>query len=118
MATLTQTGTQVKPARNRNPLPKPARHIRVVSPPAGGTGVVRITVGNQSADYSLREFRSDVGGRAFELVKLGLEADGECYHVRLTGDVRQDSCDCRGYARHSHCKHRDGLAALVAAGRL
>jgi hypothetical protein len=77
-----------------------------------------VNVGNQSCDYTVREFRSDLGGRAFELVKLGLEADGEVYHVRLTGDHRQDSCSCRGFVRHSHCKHRDGLQALVAAGRL
>jgi hypothetical protein len=112
------TSTATAPARQRKPRAKPARFIRLVVPPAGGTGVVRIVVGKQSTDYSLREFASDVGGRAFELAKLGLEADGEVYHVRLTGDGRQDSCDCRGYARHSRCKHRDGLAALVAAGRL
>jgi hypothetical protein len=75
-------------------------------------------VGKVSTDYALQEFRSEVGGRGFELVKTGLEADGECYHVRLTGNVRQDSCDCKGFARHSHCKHRDGLAAIVAAGRV
>jgi hypothetical protein len=112
------TSTATAPARQRKPRTKPARSIRLVVPPGDGTGVVRLTVGKQSTDYTLREFRSDVGGRAFELAKVGLDADGECYHVRLTGDVRQDSCDCRGHARHSHCKHRDGLAAIVAAGRL
>jgi hypothetical protein len=105
------------PARQRKPRAKPARSIRLVVPPAGGTGVVRLHVGKVSTDYSLREFRSEVGGRAFELAKLGLEADGECYHVRLTGNG-QDSCDCRGFVRHSHCKHRDGLQALVNAGKL
>jgi hypothetical protein len=111
------TSTATAPARQRKPRPKPARFIRLVVPPAGGTGVVRVHVGKVSTDYSVREFRSEVGGRAFELVKLGLEADGEVYHVRLTGNG-QDSCDCRGFVRHSHCKHRDGLAALVRAGRL
>jgi hypothetical protein len=115
MSTSPATPARVKPARK--PRAKPARFIRLVVAPAGGTGVVRVHVGKQSADYSLREFPSEVGGRAFELVKLGLEADGECYHVRLTNNG-QDSCDCRGFVRHSHCKHRDGLAALVAAGRL
>jgi hypothetical protein len=109
--------TTPAPARQRTPRAKPARSIRLVVPPAGGTGVVRVHVGQQSFDYSVREFRSDLRGRAFELVKLGLEADGECYHVRLTGNG-QDCCDCRGFVRHSHCKHRDGLAALCQAGRL
>jgi hypothetical protein len=85
---------------------------------AGGTGVVRIAVGKASTDYTLRKFRSEVGGRAFELAKAGPDADGEVYHVHLTGDPRQDSCSCKGFASHSRCKHRDGLAALVAAGRL
>jgi hypothetical protein len=111
------TTTATAPDRQRRQRTKPARFIRLVVRPDGGTGVVRVRVGRRSADYSLREFRSDVGGRAFELVKLGLEADGEMYHVRLTGNG-QDSCDCRGFVRHSHCKHRDGLAALVAAARL
>jgi hypothetical protein len=110
--------TATAPARQRKPRAKPARFIRVVVPPAGGTGVVRVHVGKVRTDYSVREFRSEVGGRAFELVKLGLQADGECYHVRLTADSRQDSCSCKGFVAHSHCKHRDGLAALVAAGRL
>jgi hypothetical protein len=110
--------TTPAPARQRKPRSKPARFIRLVVPPRGGNGVVRITVGMVSTDYTLREFRSDVGGRAFELVKIGLEADGACYHVRLTGNGRQDSCDCKGFARHAHCKHRDSLAALVAAKRL
>ena len=43
MNTLTNAPAAVKPARK--PRPKPARHISVVVPPAGGTGVVRITVG-------------------------------------------------------------------------
>jgi hypothetical protein len=110
--------TTPAPSRQRKPRAKPARSIRLLVRPAGGTGVVRVHVGRQSTDYTLREFRSEIGGRAFELVKAGPDADGEVYHVRLTGDPRQDSCSCKGFVRHSHCKHRDGLAALLAAGRL
>jgi hypothetical protein len=109
MSTATQTGGRVKPARS----------IRlVVAPSAGGAGVVRIAVGRLAADYLLQPIPSEIGGRAFQLSKVGPEADGEVYHVLLTGDPRQDSCGCKGFARHSHCKHRDGLAALVAACRL
>ena len=116
MATLTQTGTQVKTARK--PRPKPARSIQIVIPPAGGTGVVRITVGKASADYAVRGILSQLSGRAFELAKVGPDADGEVYHVLLTGNANYDTCTCPGYTAHSHCKHRDSLAALVAAGRL
>ena len=116
MTTLTQTPAAVKPARK--PRPKPARHIQLVIPPAGGTGVVRITVGKASTDYALRAILSQLSGRAFELAKVGPDADGEVYHVLLTGHANYDTCTCPGYAAYSHCKHRDGLAALVAAGRL
>ncbi len=112
------TTTATAPARQRKPRAKHERRIGLLVRPDGGTGVVRIAVRSVSADYTLREFKSGVGGRAFELAKVGPAADGEVYHVRLTGAARQDSCDCRGFVRHSHCKHRDGLAALVAAGRL
>jgi hypothetical protein len=116
MATLTQTAAPVKPARK--PRPRPARSIQLVIPPAGGTGVVRITVGKASTDYALRGILSQLSGRAFELAKVGPDAGGEVYHVLLTGHANYDTCTCPGYAAHSHCKHRDGLAALVAAGRL
>ena len=107
----------VKPARK--PRPKPARLVRLFIPPDGlASGVVRIVVGAASTYYALREIRSDVGGRAFELTKLGPEADGEVYHVLLTGNARTDTCTCKGFCRWSKCKHRDSLAALVAAGRL
>jgi hypothetical protein len=107
----------IKPAPK--PRPQPARHVRLVSPPDGlATGVIRITVGKASTDYSVRAIPSQVGGAAFELVKLGLEAGGETYHVLLTGDTNHDSCTCKGSVAHGHCKHRDAIAALVAAGRL
>ena len=116
MNTLTSAPARVKPARK--PRAKPARSVRLVVPPAGGDGVVRIAVGKLSTDYVLQPLRSEVGGRAFQLTKAGLEAGGEVYHVLLTGDPRQDSCSCKGFVAHGHCKHRDGLAALAAAGRL
>jgi hypothetical protein len=47
--------------------------------------------------------------------KAGEEA---AYEVCLSADGTADACDCKGFARWSHCKHRDGLAALVKAGRL
>jgi hypothetical protein len=117
MARSTPAGAGGKPARK--PRLQPARFVRlVITPDCLATGVVRITVGAVATDYSIRPIPSQLGGLAFELVKLGVESDSECYHVRLTGDARQDSCDCKGFARWSKCKHRDSLAALIAAGRL
>jgi hypothetical protein len=109
MSTATKTRSRVKPART----------IRVMVPPSdNGAAVVRITVGRLPADYLVEPIPSEIGGRAFRLSKVGPDADGEVYHVLLTGDPRQDACGCKGFARHSHCKHRAGLAALCQAGRL
>jgi hypothetical protein len=55
-------------------------------------------------------------GRAFQVEKIGLTVNDSPYHVHIDGGRR--SCECKGFLRHGHCKHADGLAALVAAGRL
>jgi hypothetical protein len=83
-----------------------------VRPCDGAPGVVRITVGSKEADYFLTPLATDFG-RGFLLEKIGHE---ESYHVNLNGP--QSTCECKGFLKHGHCKHRDGLAALVAAGRV
>ncbi len=74
--------------------------------------MVRITVGKEQADYFLTPIPADFG-RAFRVEKIG--QDGR-YHVNLDGN--NNTCDCPGHEKLGHCKHADGLAALVAAGRL
>ncbi len=107
----TTTASPVR--RQRKPRPKPARSVRLCVRPHGlSAGVVRITVGHAAQDYILTEIPADFG-RGFLLEKVGHE---ESYHVNVNGAAR--TCECAGYLRHSHCKHSDGLAALVAAGRL
>jgi hypothetical protein len=102
--------------RQRKPRPKPARSIRLEIPPEGKSpGVVQITVGTGHTDYFINELPADFG-RGFKLMKLGLHATEGDYHVNIDGAKR--SCDCKGFLRHGHCKHSDGLAALIAAGRL
>jgi hypothetical protein len=94
---------------------KPQRFVRLLVKPDGkATSVVRLTVGKESADYFLTELPADFG-RGFQLVKVGIDASGE-YAVNIDGDRR--SCECKGHMRHGHCKHSDGLAALIAAGKL
>ncbi len=101
---------------NRKPRPKPARSIRLcVRPDGSAPGVVRITVGKKSADYFLTELPA-AEVRGFRVEKIGLECEESAYHVNINGPDR--SCECQGYLRHQHCKHSDGLAALLAAGRL
>jgi hypothetical protein len=110
--------TQTALPRQRKPRPKPARFVRlVIKPAADSVGVVRLTVGGKSVDYLLIPMRADFG-RGFRLEKIGLEArEGEGpYHVNLDG--ASGTCECKGYLKWGHCKHGDGLAALIAAGRL
>ena len=107
------TTTAPAPARQRKPRPKPVRTIRLcVRPSAETAGVVSISVGKAAQDYILTEIPADFG-RGFLVEKIGHE---EAYHVNIEGDKR--TCECQGYNRWQKCKHSDGIAALIAAGRL
>jgi hypothetical protein len=104
----------IAPKQPRKRL-KPDRFVRLLVKPEGKeTGVIRLTVGKESADYFVSVIPADFG-RGFQLVKVGIDASGE-YSVNIDGDKR--SCECKGFGRHGHCKHADGLAALIAAGKL
>jgi hypothetical protein len=108
--------TATAPARQRKPRQKPARFVRLLVKPDGkATGVVRLTVGKESADYLLTIIPADYG-RGFKLVKVGIDATEGEYAVNIDGDRR--SCECKGFLRHAHCKHVESLAALIAAGKL
>jgi hypothetical protein len=109
------TTTATAAPRQRKPRAKPERRIRLAVRPNdhdGKNGVVCITVGKDTADYFLCRIASD-WGQGFTVEQIG---GTELYHVHLDGDKR--TCDCKGHLRHGHCKHSDGLAALVAAGKL
>jgi hypothetical protein len=107
--------TQTAPARQRKPRTKPERFVSLPVRPSGQmAGVVRITVGKEQADYFLTELAADFG-RGFKVEKIG-GTEEESYHVNLNGP--ETTCTCKGHLRWQKCKHSDGLAALVAAGRL
>src|SRR5262245_51850048 len=107
------TTTATARARQRKPRTKPSRSIRLLLPIGEQSpGVVRIAVGKEAADYFLTALPADFG-RGFTVEKIGGE---DRYAVNLDGDRR--SCECQGFGRWQRCKHADGLAALVAAGRL
>ena len=107
--------TTSAPTRQRKPRSKPQRFIRLRYKPEGTSpGIVSIRVGKEAADYFLTPVPADFG-RGFLVEKIGLHADGK-YAVNI--DSEKLSCECKGFGRHGHCKHSDGLAALVAAGQL
>jgi hypothetical protein len=109
-------GNATAPARQRKPRQKPARSIRLeLAPEFNGLGIVRITVGKDHADYFLTLIPADFG-RGFKVEKIGLTCNDPPYCVNIDGDKK--TCECKGFLRHGHCKHADGLAALVAVSRL
>jgi hypothetical protein len=105
------------PARQRKPRPKPERRIRLMVKPYGDCpAVVRIWIGTEPPDdYFVTAQPADFG-RGFFVEKIGIDCHGSDYHVNLEADKR--TCECKGYLRWGYCRHADGLAALIAAGRL
>jgi hypothetical protein len=102
------------------PPPKPERKMSwVLKPrlPDCPFGVLRLEVRRGSTDYFVRSIPCDIGGRGFEVVKLvkGRGEDG-IYHVWVNGPTT--SCDCPGFQRYGHCRHRDALRQLVSLGQL
>jgi SWIM zinc finger len=97
------------------PPPKPGRSIRLIrAPDRDGVGVFCVTVGGDNGYYVLRELPCLIGGRGFEVHRLGL---GNLYHVRV-GKAEECSCECNGFLYRGQCRHVLGLLALVREGKL
>jgi len=113
------TTTATAPTRQRKPRAKPARSIRLCIKPEGtAPGIVRLTVGKDTADYFITIIPADFG-KGFLVEKFGIDRDTAKYHVNIDGaNGEKRSCECKGFLRHGHCKHADGLAALIARGQL
>jgi hypothetical protein len=106
------------------PRVKPPRTVALLGRP-DPVGLVAITVGAKRTCYLLEQIPADFGS-AFSLTKLVMveiepgvfEQQPDCvYHIHLDPTLG-DSCDCRGFVAHRHCKHRDALAELRAQGLL
>jgi hypothetical protein len=94
---------------------KPARTIRLARErDADGVAVFEVTAGRETAFYAVREVVCDIGGRGFEVHRLGL---GTLYHVRV-GTPSECSCECKGFLYHGQCRHVLGLLALIREGKL
>jgi hypothetical protein len=89
---------------------KPICTIRPAIVPAGG---FIIREGWKEDRYACREFDSPLG-RAFHVEKQGPRGgDGHVYDVLIAADPRECQCDCLGFLQHGHCRHVDGLRALL-----
>jgi SWIM zinc finger len=97
------------------PLPKPQRSIRLVhAPNRDGVAVFCVKVADDNGYYVLREIPCSIGGRGFEVHRLGL---GNLYHVRV-GKPEECSCECMGFHFRGQCRHILGLLALIRRGKL
>jgi hypothetical protein len=97
------------------PPPKTPRSIRLVrAPDTDGVGVFCVTAGKDNGFYTLRELPCLIGGRGFEVHRLGL---GNLYHVRV-GKPEECSCECKGFLYRGLCRHILGLLALIREGKL
>ncbi len=114
MATSTQSRKPVKPARTVQLLGRP-----------DPIGLLAITVGKLRNSYMLERVAVDFGA-AYALTKLALvevatgvfeQRPEYTYHVHFDKALG-DSCDCKGFVAHRHCKHRDALAELRTQGLL
>lgn len=97
---------------------KTVRKIRLLSHAAGNLpAIVRIEVDRKTALYAVTETPSEIGGRGFLVREISTnEGETEQYQVLATGLER--CCTCKGFQRVGKCKHHDGLAALIEAGKL
>ncbi|MCI0680858.1 MAG: hypothetical protein L0Y71_02040 [Gemmataceae bacterium] len=88
----------------------PPRFIRLLrAPTPTDVGLLAITTRGKTGFYVFKEIPSAIGGRGFEMHRLGL---GTVYHVRV-GKPEECACECIGFYRHGKCKHIQGLLALV-----
>lgn len=82
----------------------------------GNTLILAITEGVRklrSVRYELTPRPSDFG-RAYSVRKLQMDGgDGTSYDVLLG-----ESCECKGYLKHGHCRHLESLAELAGRGEL
>ncbi len=104
---------------------KPDRRIRLTQPVTHDSpGVIVITQNGQSSAYTVSPIPVP-SGRGFHVVKQAIvPVDPSHWERREVGrynvllDGIMSSCDCPAYTRWQRCKHRDGLQALVDAGKL
>jgi hypothetical protein len=108
MTSLATQTRQVKPGK------KVTRSAKVQR--LGDSLILWLTVGKNVTAYRMTPLASDFG-RAVRLQKADRgEGSPETYDVCVNG--RQTTCECLGFLHHGHCKHADGLKAVIASGQL
>lgn len=97
---------------NRN---RPTRKIRITSR-HGAAGTFTIQVGDAPVDsYLFTQLPATGARRAFRVEKWQGRVT-KTYAVCLDG--KASTCQCDGFLGRGHCRHIEGLTALVEAGKL
>ena len=82
----------------------------------GNVQVLVLATSKDTTFYMLHTLPADrVAGFRLSKADRGDGPEAE-YDVRLDGQF--SSCECKGFLRWNHCKHVEGLAALVKCGKL
>jgi hypothetical protein len=102
--------TTSKPARK--PKDRLARLMTV-----GGARVLALTQDKETVFYSLTDLDHGFGEAAFRLTKaIGAPGEEAEYDVMIDG--ARSTCECKGFLAHRHCKHLEGIEALIKSGKL
>ena len=83
-------------------------------PTADTAGIFSVKAGKTEAFYAFQEIPCFIGGRGFDVMRLGTTRR---YHVRAV-DHRDFSCECIGYLAHGRCRHALGLLTLIDRGEI
>lgn len=78
-------------------------------------GVFSVTLGRSASYYRFREFRCEIGGRAWEVWKLGAI---EAFYVRTSLDPAECGCDCIGFEARRRCRHLSVMLKMLKEGLL
>jgi hypothetical protein len=101
---------------------KVLRQVELIQPLCPGMGflALRITVGRETAEYTVEPLKSDLGGAAARFVKQGVVEpleDGSGWHDTLVAG-EDTTCSCKGWQRWAKCKHTFALDVATRRGWL
>ena len=100
---------------------KTARTLRLLNwNPAARNGLLEITEGKAITGYALRSIEPGYCERAFRVEKMfvlggKLTVEG-VHHVGV--ERKGHHCDCKGFERHSNCKHASAVLKLLELGKI
>lgn len=106
-------GNNTKPAARKRPARSVGWRSRWTHPSGWAAGCLAITEGKRTDLYLVLPLPCE-DGKGFELTKLEPGEDTGLVRYCVCLDGFTSSCECKGFLRHSHCRHIESLQALQA----